>query len=307
MTRTVLLAGISLVSLYAQVTTYPGGSINGTQGQTVVSPLIAIAALPSASTNSGTVYWVKDGNSATDCATGGGAFLVACRSNGSNWAVTSSFITGSSPTITSPSFARTGPTLTYTVGTGGVTANSLVTVDASGNVVTPAAGGGGFAIAQSTVAASGSVQVQYGGLANCTMDGASTIGHLAIPSATNAGYCSDSGQSSSTLIPSNTAVIGSIRTVSASSGNPSLIQIHGPGVFGTKPLAISVRHVFSAAGTSNFVHGLNTSTPLSTCYVNSGSATYTSSPVDANTVSITTNGAADITCSFAYAPAAVVQ
>ena len=83
--RRVLLAGLSLVSLYAQVTNYPGGSVNGTQGQTVVSPLIAIASLPSASANSGTVYWVKDGASATDCVTGGGTTLVACKSNGSTW------------------------------------------------------------------------------------------------------------------------------------------------------------------------------------------------------------------------------
>ena len=129
-----------------------------------------------------------------------------------------SFLTGTSPSMTNPSFARTGPTLTYTVGAGGVTANSLVSADTNGNAITPTLGSGGFGIAQSTVAAAGSVQVQYGGLSNCTMDGASTIGHLAVPSATTAGYCSDSGQSSSTLIPSTTSVI----------------QIHGPGVFGTQ-------------------------------------------------------------------------
>jgi hypothetical protein len=62
--------------------------------------------------------------------------------------------------------------------------------------------------------------------------------------------------------------------------------------------SITLEHAFSEAGTFNFAHNLGTSTPLMTCYVNSGSPAYTASNVDANNIAITVTAAADITCTF---------
>jgi hypothetical protein len=68
----------------AQITSYPtqAGSANGTS-------TVTAATLPAAAANSGKVYWIKDGATASDCGTGGGAFVVPCKSNGTVWAAQS--------------------------------------------------------------------------------------------------------------------------------------------------------------------------------------------------------------------------
>jgi hypothetical protein len=61
---------------------------------------------------------------------------------------------------------------------------------------------------------------------------------------------------------------------------------------------ITLEHVFTGAGTFNYTHSLGVSYPLMTCYVNSGSAAYTASNVDANNIAITVTASSDITCTF---------
>ncbi len=230
-------------------------------------------------------------NVAATTATLGGVIVptssnIAVDGSGNISVKAGTFLTGTSPSMTNPSFARTGPTLTYTVGAGGVTANSLVSADTNGNAITPTPGSGGFGIAQSTVAAAGSVQVQFGGLSNCTMDGASTIGHLAVPSATTAGYCSDSGQFSSALIPSTTVIVGAIRSAAVSAGKTSLIQIHGPGVFGTQQngVAPSIFGVTSFPASTTISATWQTNFPSdSSLQCGTTSGVYTITAPDANT------------------------
>lgn len=47
---------------------------------------VTVSALPSASSATNDVYWVKDGSTSSDCTTGGGSHLVECQSNGTSWA-----------------------------------------------------------------------------------------------------------------------------------------------------------------------------------------------------------------------------
>lgn len=76
------------------------------------------------------------------------------------------------------------------------------------------------------------------------------------------------------------------------------ISAYGGG--GSTP--VTLQNVFASAGTQNYVHNLNTPNPITTFYVNSGSATFTVAVVDNNTIAITTTGAATITGVFLYAP-----
>jgi hypothetical protein len=66
----------------------------------------------------------------------------------------------------------------------------------------------------------------------------------------------------------------------------------------TRASTITLEHVFTGAGTFNYTHNLGTLYPLMTCYVNSGSASYTASNPDANDIAITVPAASDITCTF---------
>jgi hypothetical protein len=61
---------------------------------------------------------------------------------------------------------------------------------------------------------------------------------------------------------------------------------------------ITLEHAFAAAGTFNYTHNLGTLYPLMTCYVNSGSPSYTAANVDTNNIAITVTAPSDITCTF---------
>jgi hypothetical protein len=61
---------------------------------------------------------------------------------------------------------------------------------------------------------------------------------------------------------------------------------------------VTLEHAFAAAGTFNYTHNLGTLYPLMTCYINSGSPTYTAGNIDANNIAITVTAASDITCTF---------
>jgi hypothetical protein len=119
----------------------------------------------------------------------------------------------------------------FTVGTGGVTANQIVSFDPSGNAI--AATGTGFGgLAAATTAAAGTVEVVRSGIGTCVFDSAATVGDIAIPSTTTVGRCHDSGFSSSLLVPATTTVIGAIESAAASAGATGTIRLHGAGSFG---------------------------------------------------------------------------
>jgi hypothetical protein len=64
----------------------------GLQASAAVGPVMrtyAVSALPSASAASGSIEWISDSNTASSggACTGGGTFLVPCKSNGTTWTV----------------------------------------------------------------------------------------------------------------------------------------------------------------------------------------------------------------------------
>jgi hypothetical protein len=76
---------------------------------------------------------------------------------------------------------------------------------------------------------------------------------------------------------------------------------------GSGGASVTIEQVFAAAQTVNFNHNLGTTNPVYSCYPQPGGAqTFTVAQVDANNVSLTTPAAADIVCSFTYAPSVVV-
>ena len=81
-------------------------------------------------------------------------------------------------------------------------------------------------------------------------------------------------------------------------GTLNATTINGVSVGGPHPAAVTLQHTFAGAGTFNYAHNLATSYPLMTCYVNSGSPSYTARNIDANDIAITVAASSDITCTF---------
>jgi len=98
----------------------------------------------------------------------------------------------------------------WTVGSSGVTANTLVMVDTSNpSLIVPAIGFGAYGIAMSTVGPSGTVLVARYGIATLIADTSGvTAGDLVIPGTGTATYGKDSGTSVATGIPISIRVIG---------------------------------------------------------------------------------------------------
>jgi hypothetical protein len=61
---------------------------------------------------------------------------------------------------------------------------------------------------------------------------------------------------------------------------------------------VTLQHTFTGSGTFNYSHNLGSLYPLTTCYVNSGSSTFTANNIDINNIAITVTAASDITCTF---------
>ena len=110
-------------------------------------------------------------------------------------------------------------------------------------------------------------------------------------------YGSGSAPSSCVAPALDSRVNAGVATISICSG--------GGFVPSASSLSATIEHVFTGAGTANYTHNLGTTYPLMTCYVKSGSSSYSANPVDANNVAITAAAASDILCAFDYAPSTV--
>jgi hypothetical protein len=123
-------------------------------------------------------------------------------------------------------------TETFTVGAGGVAANTLVVTDSSNpsNIIS-ATGSTAYGIATSTVAAGGTVEVARYGQVACLVDaGGAAQGDLVIAGTVNVTYCKDSGQTLPINLPIGTRIIGQFRTATAA-GSPAMVELT-PGLFG---------------------------------------------------------------------------
>lgn len=91
-----------------------------------------------------------------------------------------------------------------------------------------------------------------------------------------------------------TVVLGTVISAAAISQLSTDIQ-NTPNI---SAVAVTERHIFVTAETYNFVHNLNCDVPLISFRVYSGTANYEASVVDSNTVSVTTNGPLELSCTF---------
>jgi len=142
----------------------------------------------------------------------------------------------------------------FTVGTGGVTANTLVIGDSSSpQKMIAATGTGAYGVAQSTVVAGGTVLVTRLGQAQVLTDNAVTAGDLAIAGTSTVTYARDSGQTSSANIPITTRILGPFLT-SASAGSLATIELT-PAHFGTQITASQVTNAAATNASNTFTAG----------------------------------------------------
>ena len=125
-----------------------------------------------------------------------------------------------------------GITETWVVGTGGVTANTLVQTDTSVPSKIIAATTGVYGKAMGTVAAGGNIEIARYRTVPCVTDtGGATAGDLVIIGTGTVTDCKDSGQTSSASIPITSRIVGVFRS-SATAGNTALVEL-APARYGT--------------------------------------------------------------------------
>jgi hypothetical protein len=137
--------------------------------------------------------------------------------------------------LSNPSLGTGYMSTAKTAGVTGVTANLLVKIDATGNVVNAALGDVGIlGIATNTVGAGLPVEVATRGIINCVADGATVIGNLLGTGTATAGRCKDLGQTNSTAVSLSLQIVGKALSVSGGAGNPVSVQFYGPGHYGAQ-------------------------------------------------------------------------
>ncbi len=126
------------------------------------------------------------------------------------------------------SLGTTTVTETFTVGTGGVTANTFVKLDGSNPakvVAITTSDTTWYGVAMTTVAAAGSVEVARWGQVNVTIDGNVTAGNAAIASTTTAGYAHDSGTTRNSVSTSNSVATFRASCSSSCAGTTVSVEI----------------------------------------------------------------------------------
>ncbi len=152
---------------------------------------------------------------------------------------TGNLIRAMSPTLTFPTLVAPviggAENWLFTVGAGGVTANTLCKTDANFNIVAVSISDTGAYGICPTTAASGTTNyaVARYGQQTILVDGNATIGDLAVMSTTNAGYVHDSGQTASGNIPIAQRIIGVFKTAATTSGQTATVDLT-PAHFGTQ-------------------------------------------------------------------------
>ncbi len=137
-----------------------------------------------------------------------------------------------SNTLSTPSIGATPITESFVAGTGGTIANTLVKTDASFHAITILTSDtGAYGVAMASVSATAAVEVARVGTVNCLADNTTIIGDLVIAGTGTAGYCSDSGQTSSSAISISTRIIGVFRSAVAGGALASVELL--PSHFGT--------------------------------------------------------------------------
>ncbi len=219
---------LGLVTTYDGGTTYPQGAVVTYLG----SSYISLSDGNTGNTPTSGAPWAvlaQQGATGSAGATGAAGPTGAAGAAGSAGA---QGIPGDiGPTgATGPAGSSTG---SYTVGTGGSTINTLMTLSTNNpsRVVTAPISQpeGVIGIAQATVAAAGTVAVVQAGSASCVFDNATTAGDYVQASTSTAGDCHDVGTN---VYPTGTAVIGIVMATNGTSGGTNAVTLFGPGTSG---------------------------------------------------------------------------
>lgn len=120
----------------------------------------------------------------------------------------------------------------FTVGTGGVTVNTLVQTTSDNPSKVVASTSGVYGVALATVAAAGTASIQRAGIATCVADNNFTSGDLAIIGTTTVPDCKDSGVTAVSSTPITTRVVGVILTTGLAGATMQLELL--PSHFGTQ-------------------------------------------------------------------------
>lgn len=131
-----------------------------------------------------------------------------------------------------PSLGSNPITETMTVGTGGVTINTLVQMDLSSPSKIVAAATGAYGVAMNSVAAGGTVEVARYGTVPCVTDtGGAVAGHLATIGTGTIIDCADTGQLAASGVPITSRIVGVFRS-NASGGATASLELT-PAYLGT--------------------------------------------------------------------------
>jgi hypothetical protein len=169
---------------------------------------------------------------------------------------------------------------TKTAGAAGTTANLLVKIDSTGNVVDLAASDttGALGIAVSTKTSGQSVEVATRGIVNCVADNTTVIGNILVVGTSTGGRCRDSGLTVTSSVSPALQVIGKALTV-ATVGNAVSVQLYGPGHYGSAALPLAGGTLTGAVvvgnGATLSASGTGTVTATTSAAVVAGSSTVT--------------------------------
>lgn len=221
-----------------------------------------VAQLPSAASSNGVFAFVQDGVSPTDCSTGGGAFVVGCVSNGTQW------------TAKGVGSSASGSLIASNAGTGGTALNKLAKLSGAPSTLLTALTSDTTGIMGVCIAGcgtTGSATIQTYGLASVAVDNATVAGDYLVVSSTAAGSAHDAGAT----YPNTVQIIGRVIATNASAGTdvayifPS--EIRGPALAGAVKLvgtgSVTPTAINDGAcaqqGTTITVTGANVGDPVS--------------------------------------------
>lgn len=155
----------------------------------------------------------------------------------STWVSLTGTQTLTNKTFTNPSLGTGYLSTTKTADAAGVTANLIVKINSTGNVVNAVTSDIGILGVAATTATSGNpVEVATRGIVNCVADNTTIVGNVLIVGTSTAGRCRDSGSTDATTIPSSTQIVGKALTAVSAASNVS-VQLYGPGHYGTQTVA----------------------------------------------------------------------
>lgn len=162
-------------------------------------------------------------------------------------------VLASTPTLSNPSLGTGYLSSTKTAGSTGTTANLLVKLDSSGNVVTLGTSdtSGALGIALSTRTSGQALEVATRGIVPCVADNTTTIGNLLGVGTSTGGRCKDLGQTITNSVSPALQIVGKALSAVSAGSNVS-VQLYGPGHYGSSAPAVTAGKTVTVANSIAF-------------------------------------------------------